>query len=165
MDDIPEIALSVRQPWAHAIIHFDKDVENRSWQAVKRGNFTPRRVAIHAAKGMTKAEFEEAEAFIDGRGWTCPGADALRRGQIIGSVEIYDIVSKHDSPWFFGPRGLLLRDPRPCQPIPAVGALGFFKWQPADWSIVPESAAWMLPKAPKLIETVKRLQPEPGLFD
>lgn len=163
-ETLPEFALSVRQPWAHAIIYFDKDVENRSWQAVNHGLRVRGRIAIHAAKGLGKAEYEEAREFIDLRGWTCPDASALRRGGIIGSVEVVDVVSEHDSPWFFGPRGLVLRDPRPCAFIPSVGALGYFRWQPADPSIVPEPAAWMLPKPPRLERTIMATQPMPTLF-
>lgn len=37
MNDIPRLALSVRQPWPWAILHAGKDIENRSWQAVGGG--------------------------------------------------------------------------------------------------------------------------------
>jgi hypothetical protein len=164
MTDLPDVALSVRQLWAHAIIYFAKDIENRSWQAVNHGLRRRGRVAIHAAKGMTKDEYWEAREFIDGLGWTCPDASKLRRGGIIGSVEVVDVVRQSDSPWFFGPRGLVLRDPKPSPFIPAVGALGYFKWVEADASIIPAPAAWMLPKPPKLTETVKRMMPDPDLF-
>lgn len=147
--DLPELALSVRQPWAWAIIFADKDIENRSWQAVNHGLRQRGRICIHAAKGMTRGEYEEARDFIDSLGYTCPDAHALRRGGIIGTVEVVDVVNRSDSLWFFGPRGLVLRDPKPCAFIPAVGALGYFKWQPGDASILPEPAAWMLPKPPK----------------
>lgn len=163
-ENLPALALSVRQPWAHAIIHFRKDIENRSWQAVNHGLRQRGRIAIHAAKGMTKAEYWEAREFIDSLGWTCPDPHALLRGGIVGSVEVVDVVGKHDSPWFFGPRGLVLKDPKPCAFIPAKGELGYFRWQPANPPTIVEAAPWMLPKRPKLIETIKRLQPEPDLF-
>jgi len=150
----------------HKIIHADKDIENRSWQAVNHGLRQRGRIAIHAAKGMTKDEYWEAREFIDGLGYTCPGPTALFRGGIIGSVEVVDVVSESDSPWFFGPRGLVLRDPKPCRFIPSVGALGYFKWTEADRSIVPDPAAWMLPKPPKLEKTIMATQPMPlPLFD
>lgn len=164
MSDVPEFALSVRQPWAHAIVYFSKDIENRSWQAVNHGLKRRGRIAIHAAKGMTKDEYWEAREFIDRLGWTCPDASALRRGGIVGSVDVVDVVRESDSPWFFGPRGLVLSNPTPCAFIPAIGALGYFKWARADASVIPEPAAWMRPKPPKLTATVKRLMPEPGLF-
>ena len=53
MTDLPDIALSIRQPWAWAILHAGKDIENRSWSTSFRGP-----VCIHAAKGMTAAEFD-----------------------------------------------------------------------------------------------------------
>lgn len=157
-------ALSVRQPWAWAIIHAGKDIENRSWQAVNHGLRVRGRICIHAAKGMTKDEYDEAREFIDSLGYYTPEAHALYRGGIIGDVEVVDVVSKSDSPWFFGPRGLVLRDPRPMAFVPAQGALGYFDWEPADMSIVPKPAAWMLPKPPKLEKTIMRTQPLP-LFD
>jgi hypothetical protein len=162
-DNLPELALSVRQPWAHAIIYFDKDVENRTWQAVNHGLKIRGRIAIHASKRLGKAEYWEAREFIDSLGWTCPDASALRRGGIVGSVEVVEVVSKHDSPWFFGPRGLILRDPRPCTFVPSVGELGYFKWKRAQQSIVPPPAPWMLPKPRKLQRTIMATQPMPEL--
>jgi len=63
--NLPMIALSVRQPWAWAIIHAGKDIENRSWQAVNHGLRQRGRIAIHAAKGMTRDEYEDAANFIN----------------------------------------------------------------------------------------------------
>lgn len=163
-EELPELALSVRQPWAWAIIHAGKDIENRSWQAVNHGLRQRGRIAIHAAKGMTKAEYWEAREFIDRLGYTCPDPHALPRGGIIGSVEVIDVAKQHDSRWFFGPRGLVLRDPRPSRFIPAKGALGYFRWSESDPSTVPQPARWMLPQPPSLIATIKALQPEPDLF-
>ena len=57
---LPPLALSVRQPWAWAIIHAGKDVENRSWQAVNHGLRRRGRIAIHAAKGLTRDEYDDA---------------------------------------------------------------------------------------------------------
>ena len=42
-------ALSIRQPWAHLILHGGKDIENRDWRTSVRG-----RVLVHASKGMTR---------------------------------------------------------------------------------------------------------------
>jgi hypothetical protein len=91
--------------------------------------FARQRVAIHAAKGMTVAEYLYGTEFIER---VCRRASAprcwLALGGIIGSVELVDIVTASDSPWFEGPYGLVLRDPQPCGFIPARGALGFFRW-------------------------------------
>lgn len=51
----------------------------------------------------------------------------IDRGGIIRSVEVIDIVQASDSPWFFGPRGLVLRAPEPHDFIQAVGQFGHFK--------------------------------------
>ena len=165
-DDFPEIALSVRQPWAWAIIHAGKDIENRSWQAVNHGLRKRGRTAIHAAKGMTKDEYDDASDFIADCGFLCPPARDLLRGGIIGSVEVIDVVSESNSPWFFGPRGLVLRDPRPCTFTPSIGALGYFKWAEADKSIVPQPAAWMRENKLRPAKIIAQAQPERmPLFD
>lgn len=141
--DLPRLALSVRQPWAWAIIHAGKDIENRSWQAVNHGLRQRGRIAIHAAKGMTRDEYDAAKETIEDNGRICPAAHKLERGGIIGSVEVVDVVADSQSPWFFGPRGLVLRDPIACEFVPAVGQLGYFEWARADASIIPPPAPWM----------------------
>ncbi len=145
--DLPRLALSVRQPWAWAIVFGGKDIENRSWQAVNHGLRQRGRIAVHAAKGMTREEYEDAADFMAGIGVTCPPARDLLRGAIIGSVEVVDVVTTSTSRWFFGPRGLVLRNPVPCSAVPCVGALGYFQWAPADPSVMPPLARWMLPAA------------------
>lgn len=153
LDDLPPEALSVRQPWAWAIIYAGKDIENRSWQAVNHGLKKRGRIAIHASKGLGKEEYEDARDFINeilkaspASALRCPAAIELKRGGIIGSVEVVDVVNDSESDWFMGPRGLVLRDPRPCDFVPSIGALGYFAWAPADVSVVPAPAKWMLPK-------------------
>ncbi|MCK1684282.1 hypothetical protein IVA87_34075 [Bradyrhizobium sp. 147] len=143
--NLPAAALSVRQPWAWAIIFASKDIENRSQAAIQHG-MRCQRIAIHAAKGMTQSEYDDAARFmLEDIGIRCPPAAELARGGIIGSVDVVAIVRESDSPWFFGPRGLVLRNPAPCAFIPAVGALGYFAWREADPSIVPPPARWMQP--------------------
>lgn len=137
------MALSVRQPWAWAIIYAGKDIENRSWQAVNHGLRQRGRIAIHAAQRMSRDEYEDGRDFMATIAVCCPHAIDLRRGGIIGSVEVLDVVTKSKSPWFFGPRGLVLYDPRPCDFIPCIGALGYFPWAPTSLEIVPPPAKWM----------------------
>lgn len=127
MSDLPSIALSVRQPWAWAIIHAGKDIENRRPAAVRHG-MKPGRIAIHASKGMTRDEYESAAEFMERLGVVCPRPDELMFGAIIGAVMVTAIVKEHPSPWFSGARGLVLADPLPCSPIPAPGSLGYFTW-------------------------------------
>lgn len=160
MTTLPKLALSVRQPWAWAIIHAGKDIENRSWQAVNHGLRQRGRIAVHASKGMTKYEYDDAAEFMQQLGVECPKACDLLRGGIIGTVYVSDVVTESASPWFFGPRGLVLELPAACEFIPSVGALGYFQWSRADQSVVPQSARWMLPPE----ATAKASKPLDDLF-
>jgi hypothetical protein len=153
--ELPTRALSVRQPWAWAIIHAGKDIENRSWQAVNYGLNVRGRIAIHAAKGMTREEYEDGRSCINeilrmapASNFECPAAIDLKRGGVIGSVNVVDVVTESDSDWFMGPRALVLRDPEACEFVPCIGALGYFTWKGADPSVVPPPAKWMLPPKP-----------------
>lgn len=148
MSTIPKLALSVRQPWAWAIIFAGKDIENRSWQATNHGLRWRGRIAIHAAKGMSREEYEDAYSFMREISVECPAAADLRRGAIIGSVEVVDVVNESDSSWFFGPRGIVMRNPEVWTPIPCVGQLGYFEWRQADIE-PPAPAKWMLPTISK----------------
>jgi hypothetical protein len=123
-------ALSIRQPWAWMIMNLGKDIENRNWSTGLRG-----RILIHAAKGMTRDEYDEAiEVARTARAGVPadlrirpPGFETVARGGIIGSVEIVDCVSTSTSPWFFGRYGFVLRNPQPMAFLPCRGALGFFE--------------------------------------
>ncbi|RUM42256.1 MAG: hypothetical protein DSY80_07435 [Desulfocapsa sp.] len=146
----PHYALSVRQPWAWAIIHGGKDIENRSWSArgpnIKHHVNDGGHVCIHAAKGMTRAEYREAYEFMESLGVSCPPAADLLRGGIIGSVSIVRVTKKSSSPWFFGPLGLVLTDPKEMEFIPSKGRLGYFRWQPDSEESIPKPNRWMLKK-------------------
>jgi hypothetical protein len=116
-------ALSIKQPWAWLIVNGHKDVENRDWQTKYRGP-----VLIHASKGMTFAEYEDASLFA--RRCRCrvavPPREELQRGGIVGQAEIVDCVSGSDSPWFVGDYAFVLRNAKPLPFVPYRGALGFF---------------------------------------
>ena len=169
MIEVPDIALSVRQPWAWAIIYAGKDIENRSAAAVRHG-MVARRICIHASKGMTQDEYEYDGRFIDKTtsGPKVPRPDKLIRGGIIGIVTVIAVVAEHESPWFFGPRGLVLADYVSIEPIPASGQLGYFKWNsigeldtPKPWMV-----AW--PNEHRRTSTKRKSEPEPApmpLFD
>lgn len=129
MTGFPAFAISVRQPWAWAIIHAGKDIENRVKRAITMGGMDQhKRLAIHAASGMTRDEYESARQFMqDDCGVSCPHPSELIRGGVIGAVSVVGIVKKSASPWFFGPWGLQLADAAPCDPIPGGGQLGAFR--------------------------------------
>ncbi|MFN3261684.1 MAG: ASCH domain-containing protein [Pikeienuella sp.] len=148
MNDLPEFALSVRQPWAWAIIAGGKDIENRHWESVRRGGMVAARILIHASGQMQRQEYDSAAAFMAEIGVTCPPPATLRRGGLIGAVTVRGVVSASASPWFFGPRGLVLDDPEEIEFIPARGQLGYFRWSRAgDDYEAPAPAKWMLATA------------------
>ena len=140
--NLPPKALSVRQPWAWAIIHGGKDIENRACR-VASNSARHKNIAIHAAKGMTRFEYEAASALMLKIGVDCPQPDQLLRGGIVGSVAIKGVVKHSQSPWFFGPMGLVLENPKPCDFISSTGALGFFDWKQNPGGIAAEPAKWM----------------------
>ena len=94
-------ALSVQQPWAWAIIHAGKDIENRTWKTRQRGI-----IAIHASGKVQR------EAILPRRS-TKPQPDDFLCGAIIGVVERVAVVTRHRSQWFQGPCGFVLANPRP----------------------------------------------------
>ncbi|MVA47253.1 ASCH domain-containing protein [Agrobacterium vitis] len=130
--DLPQLALSIRQPWAHCIMSLGKDIENRDWFTKYRG-----RICVHTSKGMTADEWEDClvtahevsltRPFPSGQFFPSPAQ--LQRGGIVGTVEITDCVTISYSPWFFGRYGFVLRDPQPVEVIPVKGALNFFDWR------------------------------------
>lgn len=117
-------AISIRQPWAWLILNADKDIENRVWRTRVRG-----RVLVHAAKGMTRREYEDGEfAFscVPSLLIDMPRFEQLERGGIVGAVDIVDCVQASSSPWFEGPHGFVLQRPEQLPFMPLKGSLGFF---------------------------------------
>jgi hypothetical protein len=137
------LALSVRQPWAWAIIHAGKDVENRSWSPAGGNARQARqlavqgeRIAIHAAAGMTQLEYHEFADFWFGdlgRHEPMPGLKFIDRGGIIGTVRLVDVITASPSRWFFGPLGLVLAEPEPRPFQPCKGTIAPMFW------LVPEA--------------------------
>lgn len=164
---LPPIALSVRQPWTWAILHAKKTHENRTEASIRLGNMRAlvgSRIAIHAGKGMTRDEYEEASDFIRRLAGDCPAAHELARGGIVGSVRVAGLITtrregeRETSPWFFGPCALILADPEPCDFIGAAGELGMFKWKPNG--LAPDAPAkWMLPKPVQRVAAVESRVP------
>ena len=129
MATLPPLALSVRQPWAWAIVHGGKVIENRSLGSIRAGNMKPGAICIHAAAGMKEDEYRYAHWRLARHGVSCPRPDDLIRSAIIGIVEVTEIITASESEWFGGEAGLVLSQPRSVEPIPARGALGYFSWQ------------------------------------
>lgn len=125
------LALSIRQPWAHLIIHAAKDVENRDWPTRVRG-----RVLIHTSKTMTRADYEACVIFCSGQpdgtlpdDFRFPPFEELKSklGGIVGVMNIADCVTKSESPWFCGPYGFVIESAAEMNFYPCNGRLGFFR--------------------------------------
>jgi hypothetical protein len=103
-------ALTIKQPWVHAILHEGKDVENRSWRRDFRGW-----LALHAS-----AQPDRYARFP--RGHHLPDLDSLPCSAICGIARVVDIVSKRRSKWFW-----VLTDATALKhPIPCKGSLGLW---------------------------------------
>lgn len=125
--------LTVRQPWAWAIIHGGKDVENRSRNiaGAYRGP-----VAIHA--GLTHEKGTMAgKLHRQAHGTETP--TELVFGAVIGVVDLVSVHHDTDhgrgypcSPWAMTDNWhLVLANPRPLTtPVPAKGRLGL--WTPDE---------------------------------
>ncbi|MGX9357006.1 hypothetical protein ACS3SW_18110 [Roseobacteraceae bacterium S113] len=132
----------MRQPWAWAILHGGKVIENRSLTAIRAGRMTRGPVALHAASGMREEEYRWGVWRLQKHGISAvPRPEDLPRRAIVGMVDVVDIVTKSDSEWFGGKAGLVLDNPRALAPIPAPGALGYFEWK-ASGRCAP-ALAWM----------------------
>jgi len=118
--------LSVRQPWAWAIIHAGKDVENRTWATSYRGL-----LAIHAGKGCTRAEYDAAAVEIERiTGRRPPPLSELPRGCVVGMVEMNDCVTSGETENDWAQDGYcwwMLTNARACNPAVTRGHLGLFE--------------------------------------
>lgn len=120
-------AISIRQPYAFAIVMGFKPVENRDWPTRVRGG-----VLIHAGKKEEKDDVEGVLRRIAHQTGTPLAviekgyASHRTLGAIVGAATITDCVTSMDSDWFYGPHGFVMADAKWCAPVPCKGALGFF---------------------------------------
>lgn len=110
-------ALSVRNPWAWAILHAGKSIENRVWRTNYRGP-----LLIHAGQRPDN----HVRALIEAQhGLVIP--DDLPTGGIVGMVDLIDCVQEHPSPWAMpGHWHWVLARPRPLPFRSCKGQLGIF---------------------------------------
>lgn len=112
-------AISIKQPWAWAILCAGKDIENRSMPYRYRG-----RLLIHASR---QDDPDGARIIKRLTGMDVP--QDLPRGAVIGEVELIDVIDDSDSIWFSGPYGLVLQKPKIYKkPITARGQLGLWNY-------------------------------------
>jgi len=110
--------LSIRQPWAYLIVTGVKGIENRDWNTFYRGP-----LLIHASKTIDYAAFESIARVHD---LQIPAL--LPTGGIVGRVELVDVMTKSDSPWFQGKYGFVLSHATLLPFVPARGQMGLFEW-------------------------------------
>jgi hypothetical protein len=85
--------LSIHQPWAWAILHAGKDVENRTWGTPYRGP-----LLIHASKSRKScdAQRHDFESRFD---VLLPSFDSMPKGAIVGMVALVGCASDSRSKW------------------------------------------------------------------
>jgi hypothetical protein len=118
--------ITIRQPWASSIIHWGKDIENRTWTTKYRGP-----IYIQASSSLKSAELDSwcqlyRDYDVKMPKMKDPGAD-LPLGGIIGIVDLVDVVTTSKSMWFSGPFGFVLKNPRSVPFYPLKGQLGIFR--------------------------------------
>jgi len=145
--------LSIKHPWAWAIVHAGKRIENRDWYCDYRGP-----VLIHASKlrlpktdkipGPFVADWRAMQAILDTLGVDKSKLPPVsyrslvaQSGGIVGIARIVDCIlpdgeavgskgQKHelaDDPWYMGSYGFVLQDVQPIPFISYQGALGLWK--------------------------------------
>jgi ASCH domain len=114
--------LTIRQPWAWAIIHGGKDVENRSWFTNHRGP-----LLIHAGSAFEPDGYEKVKQLAS---QPPPPPSDFVHGAIIGVVELVDCLLDFQSEWAVARRWHWhLRDPQPLdEAVRCPGKLGL--WRP-----------------------------------
>lgn len=110
-------AITIKQPWANEILYCGKDIENRSIKWKHRGL-----IALHSGAQVAPDSYTP-EGY----------KNHVVLGAIIGIVDIIDCFEEHDSPYFDGPFGYVLANPRPLlKPIA-------YKGQQGLWNVSPET--------------------------
>lgn len=117
-------AVSVRQPWAWAILHAGKTVENRRWATGYRGE-----LLIHAGKTVEDDAVDVVAALA-----ARDVPEGLPTGGVVGRVRLVDVHHADDcymtcSPWAqTGCWHWVLGDVRPERVLrPCPGRLGLFR--------------------------------------
>ena len=124
-------ALSIQQPWAWAILHAGKRVENRTWWPPR--SLIGQTFALHASKAFD----------CDGQlpaSVTIPWGIDYHLGSVVGVARLCAACDRRAALewgpsqriWAHGPVCLALDDVRVlAQPIPCRGALNFWQLTPA----------------------------------
>jgi hypothetical protein len=104
--------LSVRQPWAWALLAGRATAEYRCWPTDYRGD-----LLLHASP--VKGKWEEKQLATLGPG--APAWDELPFGEVIGVVELWDCQRSPEGEWVW-----MFRNPRPVRPFRVKGGPRLF---------------------------------------
>jgi hypothetical protein len=114
-------ALTLWQPWVHAISHGSKRLENRKQKppAALIGSH----IAIHAGKTLRLWDL----AWINEQFGYEFRESEIPRMAVVATARIDGYVTSSTDPWFFGPYGWRLSDVVTLpEPVPCKGALGLW---------------------------------------
>ena len=117
-------ALTLWQPWAHAMCSLGKRIENRPW--APPAWLLGQRLAIHAGATMDRASFERLRVLLpddlDLSSLPRKAVVATCRLVMVVTVGTYDDLPEDQRRWFVGPYGWLVDDLRVLsQPVPCRG--------------------------------------------
>lgn len=151
MKERPMRALTILQPWASLIVAGIKGVENRTWMPPR--DMIGQRFAVHAGRKLDMESFTELHHGMCGfkrEQWPYAKPNLFPVGAVIGVATLHNYVrgdgtvepgpedhamlarepwrslTARERPWYFGPVGFVLLDPRQVEPVPCKGALGFW---------------------------------------
>lgn len=138
-------AISVKQPWAWALFN-GKDGENRKWRGIPKHRGA---TLIHASSSFDEQGYnyllaEKDVLFPDKpEEWRIPEKNQFEMGGVIGVVNITDVVTESDSPWFEGPakdnKFLVVADAKPLDFHKCKGKLNFFDLDyPGEIPVMPK---------------------------
>lgn len=134
-------ALTLKQPWAWAVAHVGKDVENRTWKPPQ--SIIGQRIAIHAGRGFDR------ESLSNRAIKNCVLPATFEHGAIVAITTVLTFQHETGFPhgpgrfpksdraywWFTGPYGWwLTRTITLPEPIPCRGQQGL-------WTVPPEIEA------------------------
>ena len=138
--------LSVRQPWAWAILHAGKVVETRTWSTAYRGP-----ILLHAGGATSRRDEDAHRAWMVKHAGVQPNAipETFDRGGIVGAARLVDIVPPGSAPhpWYTGAYGWVLADAVALPFAPVPGRLGLWPITLSDLPAATREAfdAWDFP--------------------
>jgi hypothetical protein len=128
-------AISLKQPWAWLMVNGFKDIENRDRRTNFRGT-----ILVHAGKSIDEDCYAFVHMTFPAIRRLMPLVRDLPRGGIVGQFDIIDCVDNSLSPWFFGPWGYVVRDPKPLSLVACRGSITI-PFDVPSWTLTPQGPA------------------------